>query len=179
MVNRSELSAFCSIQRESLVTGENAISVSLDGNASLSPWLRTNRSRSGWLLPPMRAGRHSVAGETDGSSATLRGPVRRSSSGAIDVRQLAVAISRWSGLIVTCASFSASAKVAGETGGPDSGPVPKVGGAPGVAGAADDPLWGSARHATAAASAPIGAVMRNCLRVFIATYRPFGALSIG
>ena len=37
------------------------------------------------------------------------------------------------GVIVTCASFSASANVAGETAGPAAGAVPNVGGAPGVA----------------------------------------------
>ena len=40
-------------------------------------------------------------------------------------------------LIVTCASFSASANVAGDTGGPDTGAVPNVGGAPGVGGGVD------------------------------------------
>ena len=67
-----------------------------------------------------------------GSIATLRGPVRRSRSGAIDARQLAAAIWRSAGVIVTCASFSASANVVGVTGGPDTGPVPNVGGAPAV-----------------------------------------------
>jgi hypothetical protein len=70
--------------------------------------------------------------------------------------------------MVTCASFSASANVDADTGGPVTGPVPKVGGAPGaadeVAGAADG---GSLRHATAAARAPSGAAIRNCLRVFM------------
>jgi hypothetical protein len=98
----------------------------------------------------------------------LRGPVRRSSNGAIDRCQLAAAISRWAALIVTCASFSASAKVAGATAGPETGPVPKVGGAPGVAGAEPPVLRGSLSHATEAASAPSGAVIRNRRRVFIA-----------
>jgi hypothetical protein len=85
----------------------------------------------------------------------------------MDWRQLAAAISRSATVIVTCASFSASANVDGETGGPDIGPVPKVGGAPGVVGGAGGvPTCGSARRAIAA-SAPIGAVIRNCLRVFM------------
>jgi hypothetical protein len=43
-----------------------------------------------------------------------------------------------------------------------------VGGAPGVAGAVEtEPLCGSLRHATAAPITPSGAVIRNCLRVFI------------
>jgi hypothetical protein len=50
-----------------------------------------------------------------------------------------------------------------ETGGPESGPVPNVGGAPAVAEgeAAGAPSCGSARHAIAAAIAPIWAVIRN------------------
>ena len=46
-------------------------------------------------------------------------------------RQLAAAISRSAGVIVTCTSFSASAKVDGVTSGPTGGAVPKAGGAPG------------------------------------------------
>jgi hypothetical protein len=49
--------------------------------------------------------------------------------------------------------------------------VPNVGGAPGVVGGVAGALpCGSERHAIAAASAaPMGAVIRNCLRVFMAT----------
>src|SRR5262249_36982747 len=81
--------------------------------------------------------------------------------------------------MVTCASFSASANVAADTGGPGGGPVPDVGGGPagrrgrGVVGVVEEPaggpLCGSLLHANAAASAPMGAVTRNCLRVFIVT----------
>ena len=46
--------------------------------------------------------------------------------------QVEAAMSRSAGVIVTCASFSASANVADDTGGPDTGPVPNVGGAPAV-----------------------------------------------
>src|SRR5207302_3257969 len=68
---------------------------------------------------------------------------------------------------------SASANVVGETGGPVTGPVPNVGGAPGVAGVVTGGAEGGAvfsplRHATAAPRTPSGAVMRNCLRVFMA-----------
>ena len=113
------------------------------------------------------AGFHRVAGATFGSSAILRGPTRRSSSGAIDRGQLAAAISRSAALIVTCASRSASLNVDGETGGPDTGPVPKVGGAPGVAGGAGTAAFcDGLRQATA--SAPNGAVIRNRRRVFTA-----------
>ena len=41
---------------------------------------------------------------------------------------------------MTCTSFSASEKVEAETGGPDAGAAPKVGGAPGVA-AGGAPAW--------------------------------------
>jgi len=64
----------------------------------------------------------------------VRGPTRRSSSGAIERCHVDAAISRSAAFIVTCASFSASANVAADTGGPDTGPVPNVGGAPGVVG---------------------------------------------
>ena len=81
---------------------------------------RTHRA-TGPALAPASNGFQRVAGATSGSSATLRGPTRRSSSGAIDRRQLAAAISRSAAVIVTCASFSASAKVDADTGGPDAG----------------------------------------------------------
>jgi hypothetical protein len=59
----------------------------------------------------------------------VRGPTLRSSIDAIDDRHDRAAISRSAGVIVTCTSFSASAKVAGETSGPAAGAVPNVGGA--------------------------------------------------
>ena len=109
------------------------MSASFAGKATRSPLLRTNASRDEpWGAPPIN-GFHRVAGGTSGASATLRGPTRRSNSGAIDRCQLAAAISRSAGVSVTCTSFSASAKVDGDTGGPAAGAAPKVGGAPGVA----------------------------------------------
>src|SRR5882672_2077820 len=145
------------------------MSASLVGNGTASLLLRTNASRVGPELSPASSGFQRVAGATSGSSAIFLGPTRRSRSGAIDCRQLAAAISRSAALIVTCASFSASANVDGDTAGPDAGAVPKVGGAPGVVGGADTvaPCC-SLRHATAAPSAPSGAAIRNCLRVFMA-----------
>src|SRR6185436_11423574 len=129
-VRRSEVSAFCSIQRDSLLTGEKAMSASLVGRPPVSRALRTNLSRGGPAASPAIAGFHRVAGAVLGSIATFLGPARRSRNGAIERRQLAAACSRSAGLIVTCASFSASSKVDAETGGPETGPVPKVGGAP-------------------------------------------------
>jgi hypothetical protein len=162
------VSAFCSIQRDNRVTGANAMSASLAGSGVASLVLRTTLSGAGPALLPLIRGFHWVAGAMIGSSATFRGPTRRSRNGAMDLRQLAAAISRSAELIVTCTSFSASANVAAETGGPDSGPVPKVGGAPGVVGGTGGvPTWASVRREMIAARAPIGAVIRNRLRVFI------------
>src|SRR6202158_4087655 len=69
----------------------------------------------------------------------------------------------------TCTSFSASAKVAGETSGPTAGPVPKAGGAPGgsCVGSWAISLAGSCafeRTATAAPRRPSEVWVRKCLR---------------
>src|SRR5688500_1508521 len=128
-VRRSEVSFFCSIQRDNCVTGANAMSASVAGNGNDSLVLRTNVSRAGPELSPASTGFQRVAGASSGSKAIFRGPTRRSRSGAIDRRQLIAAISRSAVLIVTCTSFSASAKVDGDTAGPDTGAVPNVGGA--------------------------------------------------
>src|SRR5438552_5502273 len=61
----------------------------------------------------------------------VRGPVRRSYREARFTRQDSAASARSAGVKFTCTSFSASAKVAGDTSGPTAGPVPKAGGAPG------------------------------------------------
>src|SRR5262245_50491937 len=145
------------------------MSASLAGSARASPLLRTNLSVAGRGLAAVNSGFQRVAGATSGSSAILFGPVLRSSSGAIDRCQLAAAISRSPAVIVTCASFSASANVEAATGGPAAGDVPKVGGAPGVVGRGVWPPVGGcrSRQATAAPTTPSGAVIRNCLRVFI------------
>src|SRR4051794_38886919 len=127
--------------------------------------LRTNRSLAGTRSDgAAAAGSQRVAGETSAASATFLGPTRRSSSGAIVRCQLAAAMSRSGCVIVTCASFSASAKVEPETGGPVTGPVPKVGGAPAVLEDEGDGFCGSVRHAAAAAIAATGAGIRNCRR---------------
>ena len=90
------------------------------------------------------------------------------------LRQLPTAIVRSASVIVTCASFSASANVVADTSGPTAGAVLNAGGAPGVAcvaGVAEPGVEGEAfsdspRHAAATATSPSGARMRNCLRVF-------------
>src|SRR5215218_5631374 len=130
-VRRSDVIAFRSIQRDRCVTGANAMASSVAGSEPGSVGVRMNASRAGpWGSGPS-AGFQRDAGASVGSSATLRGPVRRSSIDAIEERHDLAAISRSAGLIVTCTSFSASANVAGETAGPVRGAVPKVGGAPG------------------------------------------------
>src|ERR1039458_4978179 len=67
------------------------------------------------------------------------------------------------GLSPAWTSFSASAKVAGETSGPTGGAVPKAGGAPG-GGTAE--VWAARRHAAAEAINAREARLRNCLRDF-------------
>ena len=169
-VRRSDERAFPSIQRDSCVTGANAISASLDGRGLESLLLRTNWSRVGPGRAAASTGFQRVAGAICESSGTFRGPVRRSSCGAIDRRQLAAAISRSAALIVTCASFSASAKVEDDTAGPAPGAVPNAGGAPGVVGSVDTSGVACClpRQATDAPRMPRGAVIRNCRRVFMA-----------
>src|SRR4051812_28249020 len=82
--------------------------------------------------------------------------------------QLAAAISRSAALMVTRASFSASSNVAVDTAGPETGPVPNVGGAPAVVGDGGvELLCCRPRHPAAAAIAPIGAVIKNFRRVFM------------
>ena len=100
LVRRSDVSFFCSIQRDRCVTGAKAISASLAGSGGGSSWLRTKASRVGTNCPGS-TGFHRVAGATSGSSATFRGPTRRSSSGAIDRRQVSAAIFRSSAFMVT------------------------------------------------------------------------------
>src|SRR5581483_10573447 len=133
-VSRVDDSFRDSIHRESFVTGANAMSASFAGSGPGSVLLRTKRSRVGPAGVGPRFGFHCVAGATVGSSAILRGPVRRSSSAAIDVRQLDAAMRRSASAICTCTSFSASPNVTGDTSGPTGGAVLNAGGAPGVDG---------------------------------------------
>jgi len=89
--------------------------------------------------------------------------VRRSSSEAMDVRQLAAAMARCGRVIVTCINFSASAKVEGETGGPIAGAVLKAGGVPG----GRLVVWALLLSTLAAASSPREVSVRNFLRDFV------------
>ena len=143
------------------------MSSSFAGSGSALPVVRTNRLRAGPTVSPGRIGFHTVAGASVSSSAILRGPVRRSSSAAMDVRQLLDAISRWAAVIVTCSSFSASAKVAGVTSGPTGGAVLNAVGAPGVDWLAVVDCGSSPRQAASTPSSPMGAWMRNWRRVFM------------
>ena len=91
---------------------------------------------------PGSIGFQRVAGESVAAIATLRGPVRRSKYWASEVRQVSAACCRSAAVIVTCISFSASAKVSGVTGGPAPAPVPNVGGAPAVVDVDDELVAG-------------------------------------
>src|SRR5439155_18189220 len=105
-----------------------------DGSGEPSGFDRTNRSRDGEAAIPGSIGCHSVAGASVAAIATFLGPVRRSKYCASDVRHESAACCRSAGVMVTCISFSASANVAGVTGGPAPAPVPNVGGRTGVRG---------------------------------------------
>src|SRR5581483_11906953 len=130
-VRRSEVSLCCSNQRESLVTGANAMSSERDGNCPGSSLLRVNWLCLGRICSPERAGFHRLAGERVGSSDILRGPLRRSYNAAILLRQLFAATLRSCSVRLICTSFSASENVVDETSGPPCGPVPNAGGVPG------------------------------------------------
>src|SRR5580704_4796677 len=79
------------------------------------------------------------------------------------LRQLFAAMVRSAALNSTCTSFSASAKVEGETSGPTAGPAPKAGGAPG---GRSKGCCAYARYAVAAAKRLRDVWVRNCLRDF-------------
>src|SRR5688572_11301455 len=170
-VSRSDVSLRDSIHRACCATVAYAMSASFVGSGTSAAAERTKRSvASALTLSREASGVQIVAGASVSSSASLRGPVRRSNSAASDVRQLRDAISRCAGVIVTCISFSASANVAGETSGPTGGAVLNAGGAPGVAAvppvAVAVPDCGSEpRHAATVAARPSGALTRNWRRV--------------
>src|ERR1022692_2744954 len=139
------------------------MSASVAGSCPGSFLVRINRSRAGPRLWPGKTGSHCELGARDGSNPTLRGPVRRSYSGAMVVRQLPAATARSVPVSSTCMSFSASAKVEGDTSGPTAGAVPNAGGAPGGSSAGFCALPG---RAAAAPSNPRDVRDRNCLRDF-------------
>src|SRR5258707_777669 len=172
LVRRSELSCRDSIHLDSCVTGAKAVSASVNSisaaGGNSGGFERTNRSRAGDAAIPWIIGFHSVAGESGASIATLRGPVRRSRYGASELRHVSAACCRSAGVIVTCISFSASAKVSGDTGGPEPTPVPNVGGAPGAVGVDCEPVGACLRQAAATTNTPSGARIRNWRRVFMA-----------
>src|SRR5439155_5158287 len=107
---------------------------------------------------PGRIGSQRDQGATEASIVTLRGPVRRSYSAAILLRQLFAATARSLSLNSICTNFSASANVAGATSGPTAGPVPNAGGAPGCCCSGACEKLG---RAPAAANKPTDARFRN------------------
>lgn len=145
------------------------MSPSFAGSGPGSADERTNRSRVGTRAATARTGSHSVAGESSGANSTFRGPVRRSSVDASVRGHDSAIIARSASVLVTWASFSASANVADEMAGPLRADVPNATGAPGVDGAAGKslPLGGcSPRQAAATETKPRGALRRNWRRVF-------------
>ena len=177
-MSRSELSFFASSQRDSDVSGAKAMSSSRAGSGGVAPRERTKRSLLRGELARVAggaaaAGFHTVAGTSPSPSASLRGPTRRSTIAAIDCRQFDAACARSFGDIVTCTSFSASAKVAADTCGPVDGEVPNAGGAvasvaaprscAAVPPALSAPL-APARRATATPASPSAVPDRNCRR---------------
>src|ERR1051326_151946 len=166
-VSRSEVSFCDSIQRESCVTGEKAIASSDDGKGLSSDVDLTNVCSKRATVTSGIMGFHKVAGPSVAAIETFRGPVRRSRYGASDVRHESAACCRSVSVMVTCINFSASAKVAGETGGPLPAPVPKVGGALGVFGVGCEPVDDNLWQAVVATSTASGACTRNCRRVFM------------
>src|SRR6201994_2514545 len=163
LVSCSEVSLRVSIQRDSRVTGANAMSSSLVGSGPGSILLRTNMLRSGPAALPGSAASQWDQGANSASSATLRGPTRRSYSGAIALRQLTTASLRSASLNSTWTSFSASAKVSGDTSGPTAGAVAKAGGVP-AGGSAG--FFVSLQEETAIPKRPRELLVRNCLRDF-------------
>src|SRR5438270_8009271 len=77
------------------------------------------------------------------------------------LRQLPAATARSAAVISNCTSFSASAKVAGDTSGPTAGPVPNAGGAPGGSCVGSCVLL---LEATAAPIRPSEVWVKKCLR---------------
>src|SRR5216683_7989382 len=163
LVRRSDVSLRVSIQRDSRVTGANAMSSSRAGSGPGSILLRTNRLRSGPADLPGSAASQWDQGANSASSATLRGPTRRSYSGAIALRQLAAASLRSASCNSTWTSFSASAKVSGDTSGPTGGAVAKAGGVP--AGNSTG-FFSWLQEETAIPRRPRELFVRNCLRDF-------------
>jgi hypothetical protein len=78
-------------------------------------------------------------------------------------RQLSAAWARSVAANPTCTSFSASAKVAGDTSGPTAGPVPNAGGAPGGSWFG---CWALLIRDAVAAISPSEVRVKNCLRDF-------------
>ena len=134
------------------MTGANAMSASFFGSGPGSALLGTKRSRAGPGATPGIVGFQIVAGESVVSSASLRGPVRRSMVDAIVLGQLAASCAWSAAVISTRASFCASATVVTVISGPTGGAVPKAGGVPatGVTGGSG----ASSARALPAAAAP-------------------------
>src|SRR5579864_92937 len=143
------------------------MSASFAGREELPALLRTNRSFGAATLTPGSMGSHLAAGASVDSSGNFRGPVRRSYTDASVLRQVEAAIARSESLSGNWTSFSASANVATETSGPNSGPAPNAGGAPG---GNVDKFCARMREAAAPPSTASDVRVKNSLRDFINSY---------
>ncbi len=160
-VNLSELICRFSIQRDSCATGAKAMSASFDGREAFDS-LRTNLSCEGPACRPGIIGSHRVAGATVGSSGNFRGPTsplvdRRKSVGS---RSPPPSRAR-PAAVETAPASPLAAKVSTETSGPNAGPAPKAGGAPG---GSFERSCASRREEDAAPSAPKEVMVRKSLR---------------
>ena len=153
-----ELAAFRSSARDGPRCEGDVLIVAGQGIRLRQACERSGRA-AGPLVSPGSTGSQRVAGATAACGANLRGPVRDARKAAPWIlRQLPAACSRSAGVSENCTSFSASAKVAAETGGPKSGAVPKAGGAP--AGGVPESATGL-RQAVAAVRNAAEARLRN------------------
>jgi hypothetical protein len=139
------------------------MSSSLEGSDRRGSAVRMKRSLAGPAGCATNDGSQRVAGDAEDGGENLRGPTRRSYNGAIELRQLPAAVSRSAVASSNCTSFSASANVAVDTGGPAFGAVPKAGGAPG---GRDVDSGVGLRHAARTAMNPVEARFRKRRREF-------------
>src|SRR5579859_2643183 len=159
-VSRVAVSCRFSIQRESCATVEKAMSSSFVGREAASVLLKNRSCRTTDLAPGI-IGFHLVAGASPSSSASFFGPVRRSYTAASVFLQLEAASARSASVMGNCTSFSPSANVVVETSGPNAGPAPNAGGAPG---GKFEGFCARSREAAAALSSPREVTVKNSLR---------------
>lgn len=102
------------------------MSSALRGSGGASAGVKTKREVAGSACVLAVRGSQREAGRSSGGSGTLRGPTRRSTTGAMISRQSLAARARSAGRMATCMSASAASNVAAVTFGPRPGPVPQA-----------------------------------------------------